>query len=205
MLEFLASSPTILVGFITDPEETVGWAHSSKYGGHPVQLYRVKVNVENVIQGRVPSSEITVYFFGITGNFTGLQPMGFGIGYRYIFYLRQEADQWRTVCDDYAYCADRVRTGRHTTFKRKPKRPISEDILGILYRRGEGISDGEMVDLLAAPDYYAYRWKDSQDEVFTNLLQRIAKEDTPPVRAAACEQLRHLSKPCEMRIYLERS
>jgi hypothetical protein len=196
LLQYLATSPAILVGFIDAVEQASG-IHSSKYGGQPVQLYRVKVTVENVLQGQVASNKVNVYCFMKRGSEGGMARMNFAPGYRCIFYLRKEAGEWRTACDIYEYCVDRVLTGRHTTFRRNPNRPVSEDILELVYTRGEGVSDGEMVDALASPRNFGFRWRDEKDEVYIKLLKQMAKVETSPVRAEACEQLKKLNNPCK--------
>jgi len=158
LFQYLAASPAILVGFI-EAVDKAGWTHSSKYGGQPVQLHRVRVNVETVLQGKVTPNAVDIYCFLKPGSATGLPRMYFDPGDRYIFYLRREVGEWRTACDVYEYCVDHVLTGRHPAFKRNPNRPISDDILEILFARGESVSDGVMVDALAGYRNDGSRWR----------------------------------------------
>jgi len=194
--QFLTESPAILVGFI-EAVDKAGWTHSSRYDDQPVQLCRIRVKVENVLQGQVTSNEVNIYCYLMRGSATGLPRMYFDPGDRYIFYLRRELGEWRTACDVYEYCVDRVLTGRHPAFKRNPNRPISDDILEILFTRGESVSDGVMVDAVAGYRNDGSRWRNQRAEAYSKLLQRMAKVETAPVRAEACDQLKDLGKPCE--------
>lgn len=126
----------------------------------------------------------------------------FDIGLRYSFYLRNEGGQWRTACDLYEHCVDRVVTGAHPDFKPSASRPIGDDILEILLTRGFGATDGVVVDALEN-DRESSRWKYRENppygqysDAYTRLLQPSVETETPPVRAAACMLLRAKNVPC---------
>ena len=192
---FLATAPLIIVGSLTnEQQQEVGWSRPSKYSNQPIQLYRQWVNVENVLRGHLPTDRILVYFFAKKGNIGGIQPIGFPLGYRFIFYLRSEAGVWRTMCDDYEFCVDRVLTGQHMGPERDTRRPIAEAILEITYTRGEGITDGEMVDALSSPHNTGSRWVDGNEDFYAKLMQRTAVGGAPAVRAQACVELRRMGK-----------
>ncbi len=124
-----------------------------------------------------------VYSFVPLGDATGAGNLGFGPGGRDIFYLRKEAGEWRTACDIWMGCVDPVETGPHPNFRRNLSRFINEDIIEILYSRGEGVSDRQMIDALR-PRNQGFRW--GQD-AYVRQLEEMAKVETPPVRAVVCQ------------------
>lgn len=197
--EPLTASPLILTGSIVAVDEA-GWVREGAHGGK-VQPFRLRVNVEHVLQGPEVGRRVDIYCFLNRGNWTGPAPMDFSVGELYIFYLRKEASELRTACDVYAPCVDHILTGRHSSFKRNRDRPVADDILQILLTRGDNVSDGVVVDALAgnAEPYlgYGFRWRYQRPETYLKLLQRAAQIETPPVRAEACELLKGLGKPCK--------
>jgi hypothetical protein len=123
--------------------------------------------------------------------------MGFVRAEIYVFYLRKDSGEWRTACDLYEHCVDRVLTGFHPHFKRNPARPLGDDILELLFTRGVGVSDGVMVDAIASRNGYGRRWREEREDSFISLLQKTARTEAPAVRAGACEQLSHYGIACD--------
>lgn len=191
----LSGAPVILVGLVLSVMERVGDIHPSVFTREPMALYRVKVRIENVLQGDIEGTEATIYFFRLLGTYAGINRMSFKVGDRFIFFLQNDHGGWRTVCDTYEYCVERVKTGPHPAVRRDRKRPINDDILEILLTRGVGVDDEHMVQALLDPrPQTGYRWG---AERYTQQLSEVARQETAPVRAVACEQLKRLHKPCD--------
>jgi hypothetical protein len=201
MQSFLVSSPLIVVGTVQSVEQ-LGWRNPFTPDGGIVP-FRVRVRVENLLQGTFSSPMLDVYTFLEVGTYVGPEPMGFAVGYRYIFYLRRQADRWLTTCDVLATCIDRVLSGHHGDFKRDPRVPLSDDILRLLLTRGDNASDGSMVDALGLnspsrpADDYAKRWIDERKQTYLQILRQTSETATPPLRAEACVLLRELDQPCD--------
>lgn len=193
--EYLMESPAVLTGRIASTTNA-GWTQPSIKSG-PIQPVCLRVEVEHVLKGTVTTPDIEVYTFMGRGSMGGLARTSFNVGEIYILYLRRQSGEWRTACDVYESCVDRIRTGRHPLFKKDPKRPLSDDILQILLTRGD-VSDGTMVDALEGegPERYASDWRHFNQTAYINLLQQSAQTESPPVRAEACELLNDLGKTC---------
>jgi len=203
MPSFLLRAPLILVGQVLSVEQ-LGWRNFFTEHG-TIVLFRVRVGVENVLKGDFGAPAIDVYTFLETGSIGGTNPMGFAVNYPYIFYLRQQAGRWRTVCDVYNQCAGQVLSGGRSAFKRDPKRPLSDDILRLLLTRGDHVSDGSMVGALESSDTtamhpfsYARIWIEERKNTYLQILRQTSETATPPLRAEACVLLRELDQPCDL-------
>ncbi len=150
----------------------------------------------------------------ITSSYVGPEPLELAVGRLYIFYLRRQADQWRTAYDIHANCVDRVLTGVHPDFKNAAREPVRTSILRILLTKGENISDGTMVDAPGGNSFslpyedYGGRWRRDQRAEYIKILEQQSETETAPVRAEACELLGRLGLPCRAcgpRTAIERS
>jgi hypothetical protein len=196
-VRYLLDATLILAGTV-DRVERLGWRSEETWPYQHLQLCRITASVAQVLKGGLPSNYATFYSFVFEGSFTGsMPPMRFEPGGTYIFYLNKESGEWRTACDSSGACFDVLRTGRHPDFVRDPNKPPANDILRLLITRGEHVSNGEMVDLLAATRVgYARRWVDYLPETYLALLRETAEKETPPVAAEACALLAELGRPC---------
>ena len=99
-LQYLVDSPLILTGVVEAMHE-IGWPHQFPHDG-PVQLCLSTIHVEHVLKGRAVRGNIGVYWFMRTGSEGGLERMYLGPGLPSVFYLRQQAGEWRNAWDLYA-------------------------------------------------------------------------------------------------------
>ncbi len=124
LTQFLLNSPEILSASVKESQDA-GWIRPSTTGGQPQQLWRARVTVEHILRGAAISGDIDIYFYRALGNFEGsTRRIGIEPGDLYIFYLRSESGQWRTVCDVNSTCADRILTGWHPAFFRDQNRAL---------------------------------------------------------------------------------
>jgi hypothetical protein len=164
-----------------------------------LQLFRVKVNVENVLRGTTKDQDVEIYYYTYVGPIGG--PLGFGmrgyggrweIGDREIFYFKKIGNVFRMFCDFYDSCVTPVFSGAHPGFTIDSTRPPAESIVDLLLTRGEGGTDEGMVKavLSRSAEYFAEpyairKWRD------------IAEHDESAlVRDAACSQLKKEELPC---------
>jgi hypothetical protein len=194
----LVQSQAVIYAIITSIQKA-SWVHESKINRGPVQLFRLKVVVANVLKGEIADGKLDIYFYEEMGSEGGIGRFNFSPYHGYIFYLQKEAGVWRTSCDYYAHCADLVLTGAHPHFRRNPARPIADDILDLLFTRedGAGVSDGTMVDAIGGKRNYGRHWADERMDDFVKLLEKTVQTESPTVPTAACEQLRIYGKPCK--------
>jgi hypothetical protein len=85
-----------------------------------------------------------------------------------------------------------VFSGFHAHFTVKQQRPITDSIVDLLLTRGEGATDKDMVKAV----HEVGSVRRFGDEIQTKALQRIAREETPPVRHEACAELAIWGHPC---------
>ncbi len=185
------SIPVIVVGRIVS-NVAIREEHGScrdKY--FPVQLYRVTVDVENVLRGKNIPNEIRVYYFSGVGSQGGPARLGmrenggrWRVGDRELFLLRWDSGVLRTKCDTLAACVYPVLTGAHPGFRVDPTKPIAYSVVRLLLSRGEGCSDKQMIEAIES----LQSWNLSEKYALTRLLD-IAETETPPVRNAACQDL----------------
>lgn len=186
-------SPVIIVGLVLDGS-VAGEYHPARYDSHEwTRRYRVKVKVENVLQGRVTSNEVNIYFFAAAVNFTGSGvPFGFGKGERDVFFLQRDYGELRTISDTYSNRSIvKVLSGAHPDFRRDPSRPIWDCITDLLLTRGVGVDDRQMVKAVDANHFSG----EAEAEVIKKLDQ-LAREETPALRERACFYLQEQKLLC---------
>ena len=70
---------------------------------------------------------------------------------------------------------------------------MTEAIVDLLLARGEGATDKDMIEAVEqVGGFHRYG-----DEIEIKGLQRVAREETPPVRERACYFLAGRKRPCE--------
>ncbi len=197
------STPVILVGRIL-ANAKVGRARVSRIDKyHQVQLYRTAVRVENVLRGKTPTSDISVYYFAYIAS-SGPPGLGMSenggtwhIGDREMFFLRTESGVFRTICDRLRSCVVPVRSGAHPNFKADPRKAIAHSIIDLLLTRGQDCNDSQMIQAISSNPFQALSSNPAWDfsESYTiQKLQQIATQETPAVRRAACNELIYMTR-----------
>jgi hypothetical protein len=175
--------PVILVGQVLKTSHAAAPPRISEWDGRPVQLWTVRVRVEQVLQGDVQSKEVDIFYFPDMG--AGESPVARVMGDLYtghseMFFLQRDHQKLRTICDGWRRCIMWVRTGTHYNFKADPLVSIEDNIVRLLLSRGEHTTDKQMLDAIYHPPQ---RW--GNGPVSKALRQLIAREGSPAVRAAA--------------------
>jgi hypothetical protein len=160
-----------------------------------MQLYKVTVQVENVLRGDVERGTVPIFYFANLYASEGPPRMGmvgrggqWRIGDRLIWFLRRDAGVLRTVLDTWAQSAKLVFTGSHVNYQPLPGEPLSQMIVDILLDRGDGCSDQQLVEALSesVPEGF--------DLPYTvQKVRRLNEDKSPEVRKAAREKLDRLA------------
>jgi len=109
---------------------------------YPLQLRRLKVQVENVLKGESIPGTIVVYYFTWAGGFDGPQPLGYWkVGSRRILWLRKDSGVLRTVCDGWDGCTMSVQSGAHRHYRLDPQKALNYALVDLRLTRGEGPID----------------------------------------------------------------
>jgi hypothetical protein len=183
--------PVILVGRIVSNDASRQQHGSCRDRYFTIQLYRVTVEVENILRGESIPSGVDIYYFSSVGSTAGPPRLGmrenggrWHIGGRELFLLRRDSGVLRTLCDTTAGCVYHVFTGAHNGFRVDPTKPIAYSVVRLLLSRGNRCNDKQMIEAIksySTPDY---------DLKYTvPRLQEIAETETPDVRSAACKEL----------------
>lgn len=188
-LSNLPEVPLILVGQALEKCHPAAPPEYSGLDGRFYQLWKVRVRVEQVIQGETPSPDLDVFYFLNLGpyesawsNLRDIQQ-----GHSELFFLQQDGDRWRTINDGWRNCVLWIRTGTHYHFKVDPNLPIQTIFTNLILSRGEHTSDAQMIDAIYHIDM---RWGTAPA---INRLEQLSKEDpSPQVRAVALQRWREL-------------
>ncbi len=150
---------------------------------YPLQLRKMEIRVENVLQGSLPARVVTVFYFAFAGGFDGPQPLGaWRGGTRRMFWLRKDAGVLRTACDGWDTCTRGVYSGAHPHFTPDQRSPFMDIMADILLTRGEGQID---------EDWFAgaiSRAPGSEVHLLEKYRQ-LALTESGAVKAAACTLL----------------
>jgi hypothetical protein len=191
----IASVPIVIVGRILAHSE-IGRPHPSRWDSkYPMQLYKVTVQVENVLRGDIESGTVSVFYLKNLYASDGPARMGvvgrggqWRVGDRLIWFLRRDAGVLRTVLDTWAQCAKPVFTGSHVNYRPRPEETLAQMIVDILLDRGEGCSDQQMAEALSksVPEGF--------DLTYTvKKVRRLSEDKSPEIRKAAREKLERLA------------
>lgn len=191
----IASVPIVIVGRILAHSE-VGRPHPSRWDtGYPMQLYKVTLQIENVLRGDVDRGTVPIFYFANLYASEGPPRTGmvgrggrWRIGDRLIWFLRRDAGVLRTVLDTWAQGTDPVFTGSHVNYRPRPGEPLSQMIVDILLNRGAGCTDKQLVEALSksVPEWF--------DLPYTvQKVRRLRGDKSPEVRKAAREKLERLA------------
>lgn len=198
----MGAIPLILVGRIVG-FSTVGHAHSSRWeSDFPVQLARVNVQVETVLQSYTvvngilrpanePAGVVSIfYYFHPEAAVPGVAEMGMSghggswhIGDRVMFFLQRENGYLRTLCDRWRHCTRAVLTGSHLGYRPRSN-DVTVSIIDILLTRGQGASDQQIAEAIQA-----FRPSDFNPTYAVQKLQELAQEETPVVREVARQKI----------------
>lgn len=181
--------PVILVGQVLENSRPAGPPRSSEWDGRPVQLWKVKVRVEQVLQGEVQPKQVDIFYFAdMGGGSFSVAPVWRDLyaGHSEIFFLQKDGGRLRTICDGWRSCIMWVRTGSHFNFRAEPGSLIEDVISRLLLSRGDHTTDRQMIDAIYHPE-----WRWGTIPVFNALEQLAAQEKSPAVQAVICERLRN--------------
>jgi hypothetical protein len=184
------SAPIVIVGVLSSDtlvRSPVPMRSDPKY---PLQLRRLRVQVENVLKGAPISATIAVYYFTWAGGFDGPRPLGlWTVGSRRIFWLRRDAGVLRTVCDGWDGCTMSVNSGAHLRYRPDPRKSLSYALADLRLTRGEGtvneigfaseVSRGVPV---GTPDQHL-------EAYVVEKLRLLASTERGDVKSSACELL----------------
>ncbi|MFL6415755.1 MAG: hypothetical protein ACJ74Y_08815, partial [Bryobacteraceae bacterium] len=186
----LEKTPLILVGEDLEDSQPVAEPEYTKEGHRPMQLWKVQVQVEHVLQGALPSRRIDIFYFvdlGFVGGSVS-RLMHMPKGHSYIFLLQPDGNHWRTIYDGWANCVFWVRTGTHYEYNIDRTRPIANIMVDLLLSRGDRTSDAQMLDAIYHPQTRL------GDLPIMDSLERLSREDTSPaVRELASSELAKMS------------
>jgi hypothetical protein len=179
--EQVYSAPLVIVG-IADSARRLGPHRPSRVDPrYPMQLWRVRVHVENVLRGSIQQRTVFVYYFALAGGIVGPRPLGFGREpSRRILWLRKDAGVLRMACDGRDICSTFVESGAHTLYALDPRKPIGYALGDILFTRGEGQVN---------EDRFARTIQNNSpvpEEYLMERLKHLALTEGPVVKAAAC-------------------
>ena len=186
-----AHVPIVLIAEVTESGVPVGPVRESRTHGQ-IQLWRARLQVENVLQGDSKLGKAELYYFryDTPGSVRRLSLLA---GERDVLFLMREGGKLRTICDAARNCCSvSVMTGAHPDFRRAPNVSINQEITDLLLRRGIGIDDKEMISAVDRQgDLETFGKK-----AMVRTLLGLANNETAPVREAACESLRQWKEPC---------
>ncbi len=196
--EQVSSIPFIFVGRIVSNVE-VGHQKPAPWNKYQkVQLYRVNLTVENVLQGRVDSGDLYVYYFAYWGPIGSPPGLGMSkragdwhIGDREMFFLRKESGKFRTICDISDRCVVPVFSGPHPQFRINTTKPLEYNIIDLLLTRGNNADDEDMIKAIHSDRPSLF----SQSYTIVKLKQ-LVREEAPKVRDAACKALLNWGQRC---------
>jgi hypothetical protein len=133
------SAPIVVVGILSSDTLVLRPVPMHSDPKTPLQLRKLRVNVENVLKGDLSTGTVDVYYFTFAGGFDGPRPIGmWEIGGRRILWLRRDAGVLRTACDGWDKCTLGVDSGAHPHFAVDHEQPVANAVADILLTRGEG-------------------------------------------------------------------
>ena len=181
----LIEVPVILVGEALENCHSVGPLQTSEWDDRPVQLWKVRIKVEHVVQGEVNQKIIDVFYFVDQGPSTGgySHLTDIRAGSSEIFFLQKDGNRWRTICEGWRSCVFWVRTGTHYNLNLDLNRPIADILITLMLSRGDHTSDHQMIDAIY---HREARW--GWEPVIDRLKQLAEEEKSPNVRAIALKQ-----------------
>ena len=189
--------PIVLVAQITEPASPAGTFHPARYDSKLItRLYRIRVKVENVFQGDVAVGESADFFLFVDNRNSGSSQSRRDLpkGSRQLLFLERDHGQLRAIEDNFTSgFAIRILSGAHPNIKTDSSKSIEEQILEILLSRGANVSDMQMEAVInEAPRYGIFG-----DALVIRELQRVADQETGPVRQSACSVLKEFKSTCE--------
>lgn len=184
--------PVILVGQVLQNPYAAAAPEKSEWDGRPVQLWSVRVRVEQVLQGDVQSKEAEIFYFidmGMIDTSVARVWRDPFPGHSEIFFAERDRGKLRTICDGWRSCIIWVRTGSHYNFQPEHGLPIEDVMTNILLSRGDHTTDSQMIDAIYHPKL---EW--GTLPVF-NAFRELAEHDpSPAVRAVAADQVQNFTR-----------
>jgi hypothetical protein len=152
--EDVARVPVIIEGLVIESGAPVSTVQRSPIDGGFTQLWKGRVRVENVLQGRVSEGIIDIFYF--VGDIPGSsRRILFRPGERNLFFLRWDGPYLPTTNHRSANaCLLKVLTGPHPNFNRAPGASINDAIIRLLLTRGNGADDQQMIGAVEDPKYW---------------------------------------------------
>jgi hypothetical protein len=182
----LNNVPLIVVGQAVEKCHPVGPVSESRWDGRPVQLWKVRIKIEQIVQGQMPDKSMDVFYFVDLGGSTGpwSHLVNIQAGHSEIFFLQKDGNRWRTICDGWRTCVLWVRTGTHYNYKLDRRLPVESLLTNLLLSRGDQTSDAQMIDAIYHPEG-RLGW----EGVFNRFQQLANEEKSPRVRSVLLERI----------------
>jgi len=195
----LAQVPFVVIGTIK-ADERVGSLQKSSWGKKtPVQMFRIRVEIENVLAGDIGKGSEDVFYFRSAGAWSGPARLGllgqggtWKLGDREIFFLQRNNGLLRTICDDYAHCVTPLFSGPHPRFVRNPNRWIGFDLADILLTPGSGCGEAQLATALSRSTGTA---RALSGDYALKIVEKTANDSSGQLRIAACQALKEQGRP----------
>ena len=182
----------------------IGPPHTSRWDGNsPMQLFKLKLLIENSLQGELQTGEADVFFYLNLRVSTGPARLGVNgcggyggdwrIGDRKMFLLLRDGGLLRTVCDTFNTCVRPILTGKHPDLEPTASRPVDQVIVDFFLTRGAGCcTDQQLLDVIeqSGPAFLVSR------NYAVHKMQDLAEHETGLVRERACMVLANYEHPC---------
>src|SRR5260370_38232648 len=94
MREQISQATLIIVG-IVESEHVVRMVDSGPKDSDALELHKVRIRLEGVVEGQVNDERLTFYYYQVTGAWDGPEPNMITPKERGIFYLVQDSVVWR--------------------------------------------------------------------------------------------------------------
>ena len=188
-LEAMLKAPIVVVGWISAARIVGGVRTSSVIPGMKIELLKIEVEVENLLKGDVPGSEITVYYFVISphnNKSVAIYPYTSEAGERRMFFLRNESGVIRPVGDVNDYTLG-VASGSHKGLEAKPGASLGEKISWILLTPGRRFRPRPFATYLS--ESRAVAMSVCSESCTQALLRQLLTNDNEAVRNAASRQI----------------
>jgi hypothetical protein len=175
------AAPLVVVG-VAEGDELIGHPVPS---GHPLQLHRVTLHVENVLKGTIPDQTIAVYYFTFANLNEGWRFLIFHREpVRRVLWLRKDRGVYRTACDS-QNCTVWIESGAHPGYRPDPNASMDQTLADLSLTRGEGpVDDCRFVQEMG---YIVGRA--GLDSYTIEKLRHLALSESSQVKYAACKNL----------------
>jgi hypothetical protein len=171
--------PVILAGEVMEDSHPFAPPQISNWSGSFVQVWKVRVAVEQVLQGNVPQRQVDIFYYpdvpapGSVGRVYKLYK-----GRTELFLLLRDRDKLRPVCENTDVCTCWVRTGKHSGTDVEVTGSIGDRIYRLLLSRGDRTTDAQLIDAIY---HCPPRW--GEGSMLRALRKLLSSEKSTSVKA----------------------